>query len=99
MLCQEFNDANLPKGEELDTLLVNLNKELSRIMDVLAPPKEVSLLTHKRQPWYDEKVKAQHKVVRNREREFGKIFILESNWKAYTKEENIYNRLLIFKKR
>ena len=47
MLCQEFNDINLPESEELDILIDNLNNELNRIMDTLAPPKEVTLLTHK----------------------------------------------------
>ena len=42
-------------------------------------------------------VKNQHKVVRNREHVWG-TYRLESNWLAYKKECNIYNRLLKFKK-
>ena len=85
MLCQEFDDTNLPEGEELDILIDNLNNELNRIMATLAPPKEVTLLTHKRQPWYDDQVKSQHEVIRNRERVWQK-YKLESNWETYTKE-------------
>ena len=75
---------NLPEGEDLDELITNLDTELKRIMDTLAPEKEVSLLTRKRQPWYDDQVKAQHKVARNHERVWHK-YRLESNWKAYIK--------------
>ena len=68
MLCDEFNDDNMPDDEDLDSLKKNLNNELTRIIDTLAPAKEIALLTLKRQPWYDDQVKAQHKIVRNRER-------------------------------
>ena len=70
MLCQEFNDTNLPEGEELDTLIDNLNNEINRIMDTLAPHKKVTLLTHKRQPWYDDQIKSNIKSSET-EREYG----------------------------
>ena len=64
-------------SEDMDLLINNLNTELTRIMDTLAPAKEVMLLTHERQPWYDDQVKAQHKIVRNREHAW-KIYKLET---------------------
>ena len=57
----------MPDSEDPDLFINNLNTELTRIMDTLAPAKEVALLTQKRQPWYDDQVKTQHKVVRNKE--------------------------------
>ena len=54
--------------EDLDSLINKFDAELTRVMDILAPEREVSLSSHKRQPWYDTDVKNQHKVVRNRER-------------------------------
>ena len=43
------------------------------------------------------KAKEQHKIVRNRERCWN-TYKLESNWRAYTKGRNIYNRLLVYNK-
>ena len=88
----------MPFDGDLDQLITKLDTELRRVIDSLAPTKEVTVLTHRRQPWYDETVKSQHKVVRDRERVWNK-YKLESTWIAYKKERNIYNRLLKFKKR
>ena len=96
-LCKEFNSNNTPDTDALDSLVKGLGLELKRTLDVLAPPKEIPLLIHKQQPWYDETVKTQHKVGRNREMVWSK-YKTESTWKAYTKERNTYNHLLIFKK-
>ena len=71
--------------------------KLQRVMDMLAPTKEVTMITHNRQPWYDEYVKAQHKIVRNHERKWYK-YKSDCTWKAYMKEQYIYNCLLRFTK-
>ena len=70
MLLDEFNE-NIPfddQNQDLDQLITNLNDELKRVIDTLAPPKRVTLNTHPRQPWYNDTVKTQHKVTRKRER-------------------------------
>ena len=70
MLLEEFNE-NIPfddQDQNLDRLITNLNDEFKCVIDTLASPKEVTLSTHPRQPWYNDAVKTQHKVVRRRER-------------------------------
>ena len=87
MLLEEFNE-NIPfddQNQDLDQLITNLNDELKRVLDTLAPPKKVTLSTHPRQPWYNVAVKKQHKVARRRERAWLK-YKLDSNWIAYKKE-------------
>ena len=69
MLLEEFNE-DIPfddQDQDLDQLIANLNDEFRRVIDTLAPPKEVTLSAHPRQPWFNDAVKAQHKVVRRRE--------------------------------
>ena len=97
MLLDEFNGDIPFDGQDLDQLIANLNDEFRRVINRLAPPKEVTLSTHPRQPWFNDVVKAQHKVVRNREHAWLK-YKLNSNWIAYKKERNIYNRLLTYSK-
>ena len=97
MLLDEFNGDIPFDGQDLDRLIANLNDEFRCVIDTLAPPKEVTLSTHPRQPWFNDAVKAQHKVVKNRESAWLK-YKLNSNWIAYKKERNIYNRLLTYSK-
>ena len=93
-LCQEFSDDSAMYDGDLNRLIDKFNKELSRVIDVLATTKYIVLSSNKKQPWYDTDVKTQHKVVHNRERIWLK-YKLESIWSAYKKERNICNRLLV----
>ena len=97
MLLDEFNGDIPFNDQDLYQLIANLNDEFRCVIDTLAPPKELTLSTHPRQSWFNKSVKAQHKVVRNRERTWLK-YKLNSNWIAYKKEQNIYNRLLTYSK-
>ena len=85
MLLDEFNGDIPFDDQDLDQLIANLNDEFRRVINTLAPPKEVILSTHPRQPWFNNAVKAQHKVVRKRECSCLK-YKLNSNWIAYKKE-------------
>ena len=87
MLLEEFNE-DIPfddQDQDLDQLIANLNDEFKHVIDTLAPPKEVTLSAHPRQPWFNDAVKAQHKVVRRREHTWLK-YKLDLNWIAYKKE-------------
>ena len=95
---EEYNDNLLQENNDLDTLIVKLNDELKGVIGTLTPPKEVSLSSHPKKPWFDSNVKNQHKVVRNCERVWLK-YKLQSNWTTYKVERNIYTRLLNLKKR
>ena len=87
MLLEEFN-GDIPfddQDQDLDWLIANLNDEFRCVIDTLAPPKEVTLSAHPKQPWFNDAVKAQHKEVRRREHAWLR-YKLDSNWIAYKKE-------------
>ena len=94
----EFNQDNMELTDDLPLLVDQLNNELLRTLDTVAPEKEVLVSVHPKQPWYDQYVKDQHHVVRNRERAWLK-YKQPEHWKAYKRECNIYVRLLIFRRK
>ena len=49
-------------------------------------------------PWYNSQLLEQRKVTRNRERAFNK-YREDHNWRAFTREQNRYKRMLEFNKR
>ena len=59
---------------------------------------DIELSSYPKQPWFDSDVKTQHRVVRNQEYVWLK-YNLQSNWKSYKAERNVYNRLLAYKKK
>ena len=94
---QEPRSEKLNCDGLLDSITENLNIELRRVLDTLAPEQTQTLLTRPKQPWYTEYIKAQHQVMRNRERVWYR-HKMEAMWKAYLKEGNIYDWLLIYTK-
>ena len=60
--------------------------------------KEIQVVFCQRQPWFDEIVKARHKMVQNREWIWHK-YPKPDTWKAFQVERNAYNRLLNYKKK
>ena len=97
-LCSEYGEDLPFDSEDLDKLTVKFEDELKQVFDVVAPMKKVTLNCHKRQPWYDHDVKSQHAIIRNREQVWLK-YKVESNWTAFKVERNIYNKLIIYKRR
>ena len=93
-----FDPGNMDLTHNLDQILTDLDTELKRVMDQLAPKKKVTISSHPKQPWYDDTVKEQHKVLRQHERIWTK-YQQDHQWVAYKKEHTIYNNLLIYKKR
>ena len=53
----EFNILNIRWDSNLSSLVNQLNDELIRVYDVLAPPKQVSSFLRTKQPWYDSEMK------------------------------------------
>ena len=58
----------------------------------------MNVSSHRRQPWYNDFVKDQHRIIRNRERVW-RTHTNEATWKAYKIERNIYVSLLTYHKR
>ena len=70
---------------------------MHRTLHIVASEQVIKVNEHQRQPWYDQTVRDQHKIVRNHERIWLR-YMTNATWKAYTVERNIYNRLLNFRK-
>ena len=58
-----FNKDAIDLTSPVDTVLHQLNDELCKVLDTTAPLKEIQVAVHQRQLWFDEVVKARHKVV------------------------------------
>ena len=79
-------------------ITLDFNTELTSTLNEVAPEKVISTSVHPTQPRYDDFVKNQHQIVRNREQKWWK-YQTDALWAAYKVERNIYNMLLAFWKR
>ena len=93
-----FNESAIDLTLPVETVLYQLSDELRKALDTIAPLKQIQVAAHQKQPWFDKIVKARHKVVQNMEQIWHK-YPAPDTWKAYTVKRNVYNRLLIYKKR
>ena len=101
-MTKENLEANftLPLFEETTSLSQaynQLDRELQEILYRVAPSKTIKVTNKPRKPWFNEYIRDQRKVVRNRERTW-KHYSSELQWKTYKTERNICNRLLIYHK-
>ena len=67
-------------------------------MDTLAPPKQVTMVSRRKTPWFDDELKGQRNIVCNRERVYMK-YKTDSTWKAFKHERNCITYLLQYKHR
>ena len=58
-----FNEDAIDLTSPVDAVLHQVNDELHKAWDTIATLKEIQVALHQRQPWFDEDVKARHKVV------------------------------------
>ena len=93
-----FDESAIDLTQPVETVLYQLNNELHKALDTIAPLNQIQVAPCQKQPWFDEIVKARHKVVQNREWIWHK-YPAPDTWKAYKVKRNVYNRLLIYKKR
>ena len=61
--------------------------EVLRTLDEIAPQKMVKAANRKPKPWYDEDLKQQRTIMKNREHKWIK-YHEDHLWKAYTRERN-----------
>ena len=51
----------------LEEVVSNMNEDLIRTLDLVAPTKEVKAKKRRPKQWYDEELKQQRKILKNRE--------------------------------
>ena len=84
-----------PAARVTNAQFVKSYYELLRVLDKHAPLKEIRVSDRKRQVWYDDHIKEQLKVKRNREFIWNKYGRKEKHhWKAFTIERSHYNRMI-----
>ena len=89
----EFNDMPILKSSNLDDATNQVNSELIRTIDKIAPEQVQKITLRIRKPWYNVDLKHQRHMVKNRERKWLK-YREQSHWKAYKRERNRFITML-----
>ena len=64
----EFNNMLILNSSNLKDATDQLNSEILRTMDKTAPKQVKKMTSRIRKPWYDDDLKLQRQIVKNRER-------------------------------
>ena len=94
---EKFNDKEVLNSTTLDDAINHFTKEVLKAIDDIAPLKKVNTTNRKPKPWYDEDLKQQRTIRKNRERKWMK-YHEDHLWKAFVRERNRHNTMLKFKK-
>ena len=93
----EFRNEIVMQHSNLDTIWREFDKELTRTLDKLAPPRKPRRNAKPPKPWYNSRLLGQRRIVRNREDKYIK-YKQNHQWKAFTRERNRYTTMLRFSK-
>ena len=94
---EKFNNKEVLKSTTLDDAINHFTKEVLKALDNITPLKKVKTTNRKPKPWYDEDLKQQRTIMKNRECKWMK-YHKDHLWKAFVRERNRYNTMLEFKK-
>ena len=84
---EEFNNTAILNTSNLTDATNQLNSEILRTMDKIAPQQFMKITSRIKKPWYDNDLKHQKQIVKNRERKWLK-YREQPHWKAYKRERN-----------
>ena len=76
----------------------HLFEELLKALHQVAPPRTIICTDRQKHPCHNRFIKEQNRVVKNGEKTWRR-YRQDHQWQAYTKERNIYNRLLTYHKK
>ena len=93
-----FNNDNILEQDSLEQAVIELEKELTRTLDKLAPLQDRRKKKQPSRPWYNATLKVQRRIVRTREQIYNRDR-QPHQWKALTRERNRYAMMLEFQKR
>ena len=62
-----FNNDPIIQATTLEEAVSHLNQEMLRTINLVTPTKNVKVKKRKPVPWYDEELKQQSKLLKNRE--------------------------------
>ena len=89
----EFRNEIVMQHSNLYTIWREFDKELTRTLDKLAPPRKPRRNAKPPKPWYNPRLLGQRRIVRNREDKYIK-YKQNHQWKAFTRERNRYTTML-----
>ena len=95
---EEFNNTAILNTSNLTDATNQLNSEILRTMDKIAPQQLKKITSRIKKPWYDNDLKHQRQIVKNRERKWLK-YREQLHWKAYKRERNRFITMIKYKKR
>ena len=95
---EEFNNAHILKHNQLEELWQAFNEDMTRTLDKLIPQRKLRKGAKPAWPWYNTRLLAQRRIVRNRENKYNK-YREQHQWRAFTRERNRYIKMLNFSKR
>ena len=93
-----FRNEAILHHSDLDKIWKEFDKELTRTLDKLVPPRKPRRNAKPARPWYNPRLLDQKRIVRKRENKYIK-YKPDHQWKAFTRERNRYNPMLRFNKR
>ena len=96
--CSNFTPPDLNENTTIDEVASQLKTELCKALDATAPIRSIKFTNRPKHPWFNKCIREQKSVVKNHERKWRK-YKQQHQWQAYTKERNVYNRLLIYQKK
>ena len=94
----KFDNNRILQQTALDIAYNEFTQDLTRTLDKIAPREEKKKAKRRNRPRYSNELLGQRKIARNRERIYN-TYRQESQWKAFSRERNTYNRMLDFNRR
>ena len=93
---KHFNPNKILEAQSLSSAIDLFSNMVELALNQIAPVKKVTSTRNVTQPWYDSDIKAQHQIMRRRER-LWKKYKLKSLWKAYQHDINCYVKMIRYK--
>ena len=93
-----FDNSTILEQDDFTLAVQELEKELTRTLDELAPLQDRRKKKQPSRPWYSATLKEQRRIVRTRECIYNRNR-QPHQWKAFTREHNRYTGMLEFQKR
>lgn len=98
MLCSVFDENRIQRDGTLTTLVRSFEAELTRVLNEVAPLKNVKIRQNRQTPWFSKEVLNKKRTVRKLEDKYRK-YKLESLYEAYLKERRNYVNMIRARKR
>ena len=97
-LAQNFTPPEFNEDTTIDEATSQFNAELVKALDATAPIKSIKFTNRLKHPWFNKFIREQNSVEKIM-KEDGDSTKKQHQWQAYTKERNVYNKLLIYHKK